>query len=300
MIAGLNLACSGSCRTHLIYTTPAPFSVSFPSQEHLDSIATEKAQQDQGAAARQEALSALDRAKEAAAKARAGYEAARAAVKEAARALRDPPLPVSAAGCACVHCLGAATGQATHMVLPGGQFRGHVVLGDTSPPFLLRLWCVMPAFSGRCTPLHHMLLPALTPGFPPWTYPPIQDAVELTPGPSLVKAKLALTPHSLDRLLSYHDDNTKEAAFEVALFAEMFLEMLQVRGVWGGGGARKGCGAGVCEKACAGHVRGLQQGHVSGMGQGRVRGMEKLHARGLEACGSTSSQMPGNVLYIQW
>lgn len=79
--------------------------------------------------------------------------------------------------------------------------------------------------------------------------PPTQDAVELTPGPSLVKAKLALTPHSLDRLLSYHDDNTKEAAFEVALFAEMFLEMLQVRGVWGGGGARKGCGAGVCEKA---------------------------------------------------
>lgn len=71
--------------------------------------------------------------------------------------------------------------------------------------------------------------------------PPVQDAVELTPGPSLVKAKLALTPHSLDRLLSYHDDNTKEAAFEVALFAEMFLEMLQVRGTgWGGAGASEG------------------------------------------------------------
>ena len=98
---------------------------------------------------------------------------------------------------------------------------------------------------------------------------PVQDAVELTPGPSLVKAKLALTPHSLDRLLSYHDDNTKEAAFEVALFAEMFLEMLQVWWGWGE------------------------------VNQGHARGMEQLHARGVEACGSTSSQMPGNVRYIQ-
>jgi hypothetical protein len=57
----------------------------------------------------------------------------------------------------------------------------------------------------------------------------VHPSKELLPSGSSRKDRSSLVVHTLEDLLSYTDDDSREDAFEAAVFAELFREMLELR-----------------------------------------------------------------------